>query len=55
LRVVLLVLRRLYYTARVSRLFEGTVIARWLRDALCVTAVVCVAPELVAGGRYSTA
>jgi hypothetical protein len=55
LRVVLLVLRRLYYTARVSRLFEGTVIARWLRDALCVTAVVCVAPELVVGRRYSTA
>jgi hypothetical protein len=55
LRLVLLVLRRLYYTARGNRVLEGTRIARWLRDALCVTAVVCVAPELVAGGGYSTA
>ena len=49
LRVVLLVLRRLYYTVRVRHLLEGTVVARWLRDALCVTAVVCAAPELAAG------
>jgi hypothetical protein len=55
LRLVLLLLRRLYYAARGNRVLEGTRIARWLRDALCVTAVVCVAPELVAGGRYSTA
>ena len=48
LRLLLLVLRRLYYGARARRLFEGTVVARWLRDALCVTAVVCAAPELAA-------
>jgi hypothetical protein len=50
-----LLLRRLYYAVRGNRVLEGTPITRWLRDALCVTAVVCVAPELVAGGRYSTA
>jgi hypothetical protein len=49
LRVVLLVLRRLYYAARARRLLEGTFVAAWLRDALCVTSVVCAAPELVAG------
>lgn len=49
LRVVLLVLRRLYYTVRVGGVLDGTFVARWLRDALCVTAVVCAAPELVAG------
>jgi hypothetical protein len=53
LRLVLLVLRRIYYVMRARRLLEGTVIARWLRDALCVTAVVCVAPELVTGSRTS--
>jgi hypothetical protein len=46
LRVLLLVLRRLYYAARARRLLETTVVARALRDALCVTAVVCAAPEL---------
>ena len=46
LRVLLLVLRRAYYAARARRLLEGTVVARALRDALCVTAVVCAAPEL---------
>lgn len=46
LRLLLLVLRRLYYAVRARRLLEGTVVARWLRDALCVTAVVCAAPEL---------
>ncbi len=55
LRVVLLVLRRLYYTVRVGGVLDGTFVARWLRDALCVTAVVCAAPELAgstrAGGR----
>ena len=50
LRVVLLVLRRAYYAIRARRLLDGTVIARWLGEALCVTAVVCAAPELVAGG-----
>ncbi len=48
LRLLLLVVRRLYYAARAGRLLEGTTVARSLRDALCVTAVVCVAPELVA-------
>ncbi|MEA2662620.1 MAG: hypothetical protein QOH08_2192 [Chloroflexota bacterium] len=57
LRVLLLVLRRLYYAVRAHRLLEGSVVARWLRDALCVTAVVCAAPELAAGRprRYVTA
>ena len=50
LRLLLLVLRRLYYAVRARHLLEGTVVARWLGDALCVTAVVCAAPELV-GGR----
>lgn len=49
LRLVLLVLRRLYYAVRARRLLAGTVFARSLGDALCVTAVVCAAPELVAG------
>ena len=49
LRVLLLVLRRLYYTVRIGGVLDGTFVARWLRDALCVTAVVCAAPELVAG------
>jgi hypothetical protein len=53
LRVVLLLLRRLYYVARANRLLGGTFVARWLRDALCVTAVVCAAPELVASARAS--
>jgi hypothetical protein len=55
LRIVLLLLRRLYYAVRGHRVLEGTPVARWLRDALCVTAVVCVAPELVAARRHSTA
>ena len=49
LRVALLVLRRMYYGVRARRMLEGTFVATWLRDALCVTAVVCAAPELVAG------
>ena len=53
LRLLLLVLRRLYYAARARRLLEGTVVARSLRDALCVTAVVCAAPELVAARTRS--
>lgn len=48
LRMLLLVLRRLYYAARARRFLEDTVVARSLRDALCVTAVVCAAPELAA-------
>jgi len=58
LRLLLLVLRRLYYAARARRLLEDTVVARSLRDALCVTAVVCAAPELAAahaGRDHSTA
>jgi hypothetical protein len=57
-RVLLLVLRRLYYAARARRFLEDTVVARSLRDALCVTAVVCAAPELAAaqaGPDHSTA
>jgi hypothetical protein len=49
LRVALLVMRRMYYGARARRVLERTSVATWLREALCVTAVVCVAPELVAG------
>jgi hypothetical protein len=48
LRVLLLVLRRLYYAVRARRFLEDTVVARSLRDALCVTAVVCAAPQLAA-------
>ena len=57
LRVILLVLRRLYYAVRARRLLEDTVVARWLGDALCVTAVVCAAPELAGAQRrpYVTA
>ena len=51
LRLVLLVLRRLYYAVRIGGVMEGTFIARWLRDALCVTAVVCAAPELARSPR----
>ena len=47
LRVALLVLRRVYYGLRARRVLEGSALTRWLRDALCVTAVVCAAPELV--------
>ena len=51
LRLVLLVLRRLYYGVRIGGILDGTFVARWLRDALCVTAVVCAAPELALGAR----
>ena len=51
LRLVLLVLRRLYYAVRIGGFMDGTFIARWLRDALCVTAVVCAAPELARSPR----
>ena len=51
LRLVLLVLRRLYYAVRIGGVMDGTFIARWLRDALCVTAVVCAAPELARSPR----
>jgi hypothetical protein len=47
LRVLLLVMRRVYYAVRARRVLDRTGLARWLRDALCVTAVVCAAPELV--------
>jgi hypothetical protein len=53
LRLLLLVLRRLYYGVRARRFLEGTVVARSLRDALYVTAVVCAAPELVAARTRS--
>ena len=53
LRLLLLVLRQLYYAVRARRLLEGTAVARSLRDALCVTAVVCAAPELVAARPHA--
>lgn len=46
LRSLLLVLRAAYYDLRIERALAGTRLARWLRDALCVTAVVSVAPQL---------
>ena len=58
LRVLLLVVRRLYYAMRARRLLEDTGVARSLREALCVTAVVCAAPELAGAGTrpdHSTA
>ena len=51
LRLALLVLRRVYYGLRARRMLEGSTLTRWLRDALCVTAVVCAAPELVSRRR----
>lgn len=49
--IVLRIVRRLYYAVRVRGLLDGTFLARWLRDALCVTAVVCAAPELARTAR----
>ncbi len=46
LRSLLLALRAAYYDLRIERALAGTRIAGWLRDALCVTAVVSVAPQL---------
>ena len=46
LRSLLLALRAAYYDLRIERAFAGSRVAAWLRDALCVTAVVSVAPQL---------
>ncbi len=46
LRSVLLALRAAYYDLRIERALARTPLAAWLRDALCVAAVVSVAPQL---------
>ena len=45
-RRILLTLRAAYYDLRIERALAGTALASWLREALCVTAVVSVAPQL---------
>ncbi len=45
-RRMLLAMRRAYYDLRIERALAGSRIAAWLRQALCLTAVVCVAPQL---------
>jgi hypothetical protein len=46
LRSVLIGMRHVYYDLRIERALAGSWLAAWLRDALCLTAVVCVAPQL---------
>jgi hypothetical protein len=46
LRSLLIAMRSAYYDLRIERAFAGSRLAAWLRDALCVTAVVSVAPQL---------
>jgi hypothetical protein len=46
LRSLLMAMRAVYYDLRIERALAGSRIAAWLRDALCVTAVVSVAPQL---------
>ncbi|HEV8653988.1 MAG TPA: hypothetical protein VGR85_00550 [Candidatus Limnocylindria bacterium] len=46
LRSLLIGMRHVYYDLRVERALAGSRVAAWLRDALCVTAVVSVAPQL---------
>ena len=46
LRSLLIGMRHVYYDLRVERALAGSRLAAWLRDALCLTAVVCVAPQL---------
>jgi hypothetical protein len=43
---VLVGLRHAYYDLRIERALARSRIAAWLRDALCLTAVVSVAPQL---------
>jgi hypothetical protein len=43
---VLIGLRRAYYDLRIERALARSGVAAWLRDALCLTAVVSVAPQL---------
>jgi hypothetical protein len=46
LRSVLLGMRHAYYDLHIERALARSRVAAWLRDALCLTAVVCVAPQL---------
>jgi hypothetical protein len=46
IRSLLIGMRHVYYDLRVERALAGSRLAAWLRDALCLTAVVCVAPQL---------
>jgi len=46
LRSVLIGLRHAYYDLHIERALARSRMAAWLRDALCLTAVVCVAPQL---------
>ena len=46
LRSLLIGMRHVYYDLRVDRALAGSRLAAWLRDALCVTAVVSAAPQL---------
>ena len=46
LRSVLIGMRRAYYDLHIERALARSGVAAWLRDALCLTAVVCVAPQL---------
>ena len=46
IRSLLIGMRHIYYGLRVERALAGSRLAAWLRDALCLTAVVCVAPQL---------
>ena len=46
LRSLLIAMRAAYYDLRIERALAGSRMAAWLRDALCVTAVVSVAPQL---------
>ncbi len=46
LRSVLIGMRHAYYDLHIERALARSRIAAWLRDALCLTAVVCVAPQL---------
>jgi len=46
LRSLLIGMRHVYYDLRIERALAGSRLAGWLRDALCLTAVVCVAPQL---------
>lgn len=46
LRSVLIGMRRAYYDLRIERAFARSALAAWLREALCLTAVVCAAPQL---------
>ena len=46
LRSVLIGMRRAYYDLHIERALARSGVTAWLRDALCLTAVVCVAPQL---------